>query len=37
MKLNEIKEKTVDELKDLILDAKKELFTLRIGHNKLKK
>ena len=25
MKLNEIKEKTVDELKDLILESKKEL------------
>jgi len=36
MKLNEIKEKTVDELKDLILESKKELFTLRMGHNKLK-
>ena len=36
MKLQEIKEKTVDELKDAILDSKKELFTLRMGHNKLK-
>ena len=36
MKLQEIKEKTVDELKDLILESKKELFTLRMGHNKLK-
>jgi large subunit ribosomal protein L29 len=36
MKLQEIKEKTVDELKDMILDSKKELFTLRMGHNKLK-
>ena len=36
MKLAEIKEKTTDELKDLILDQKKELFTLKMGHNKLK-
>ena len=36
MKLQEIKEKTIDELKQLILDSKKELFTLRMGHNKLK-
>ena len=36
MKLQEIKEKTIDELKDMILTSKKELFTLRMGHNKLK-
>ena len=36
MKLQEIKEKTIDELKDLILKSKKELFTLKMGHNKLK-
>ncbi len=36
MKLQEIKEKTVDELKDLILESKKELFTLKMSHNKLK-
>lgn len=36
MKLQEIKEKTIDELKELILESKKELFTLRMGHNKLK-
>lgn len=36
MKLQEIKEKNIDELKDAILDSKKELFTLRMGHNKLK-
>ena len=36
MKLQEIKEKTIDELKDLILELKKELFTLKMGHNKLK-
>lgn len=35
MKLQEIKEKTVDELKDLILNAKKELFSLRMKHNKM--
>ena len=36
MKLQEIKEKTVDELKELVLESKKELFTLKMGHNKLK-
>ena len=36
MKLQEIKEKSIDELKELILESKKELFTLRMGHNKLK-
>ncbi len=36
MKLQEIKEKTIDELNELILESKKELFTLRMGHNKLK-
>ena len=36
MKLQEIKEKTIDELEELILEAKKELFTLKMGHNKLK-
>ena len=36
MKLQEIKEKTIDELKDLVLESKKELFTLKMGHNKLK-
>ncbi len=36
MKLQEIKEKSIDELKDIILESKKELFTLRMGHNKLK-
>lgn len=36
MKLQEIKEKSIEELKELILDSKKELFTLRMGHNKLK-
>lgn len=36
MKLQEIKEKSIDELKELILNSKKELLTLRMGHNKLK-
>ena len=36
MKLQEIKEKSVDELKEWSLESKKELFTLRMGHNKLK-
>ena len=36
MKLQEIKEKSIEELKELILESKKELFTLRMGHNKLK-
>ncbi len=35
MKLQEIKEKTVAELKELILNSKKELFTLRMKHNKM--
>ena len=35
MKLNEIKEKTVEDLKELILNAKKELFSLRMKHNKM--
>lgn len=35
MKLQEIKEKTIEELKDLILNSKKELFTLRMKHNKM--
>ena len=36
MKLQEIREKSVDELKELVLDSKKELFTLKMSHNKLK-
>ena len=36
MKIQKIKEKTIDELKELILESKKELFALRMGHNKLK-
>ncbi len=35
MKLQEIREKTVSELKELILNSKKELFTLRMKHNKM--
>lgn len=35
MKLQEIKEKTVEELKELILNSKKELFSLRMKHNKM--
>ena len=36
MKLQEIQAKTIDELKELILESKKELFTLRMGHTKIK-
>ena len=36
MKLQEIKEKTIDELKDLALEGKKELCSLKMSHNKLK-
>lgn len=35
MKLQEIREKSIDELKELILNAKKELFSLRMKHNKM--
>ncbi len=35
MKLQEIKEKSIAELKDLILNSKKELFSLRMKHNKM--
>ncbi len=35
MKLQEIKEKTIAELKELILNSKKELFSLRMKHNKM--
>ena len=35
MKLQEIKDKTIEELKDAILSAKKELFQLRIKDNKM--
>lgn len=30
MKLQEIKEKSVDELRELIIDSKKQLFNLRL-------
>ncbi len=35
MKLQEIKEKSIAELKELILNSKKELFSLRMKHNKM--
>ncbi|MCD8024345.1 MAG: 50S ribosomal protein L29 [Candidatus Gastranaerophilales bacterium] len=35
MKLQEIKDKTADELKEAIINAKGELFKLRIKHNKM--
>ena len=35
MELQEIKEKSIAELKELILNSKKELFTLRMKHNKM--
>ena len=35
MKLQEIREKSIDELKELVLNLKKELFTLRIKNNKI--
>ena len=35
MKLKEIREKSIDELKELVLNLKKELFTLRIKNNKI--
>ncbi len=35
MKLQEIKDKTVEELKELVLNFKKELFSLRMKHNKM--
>ena len=35
MKLQEIKEKSIAELKDLILNSNKELFSLRMKHNKM--
>lgn len=35
MKLSEIKEKTVEELKEMVVNAKKELFSLRMKHNKM--
>ena len=35
MKLQEIKDKTIEELKDANLSAKQELFQLKIKHNKM--
>lgn len=35
MKLQEIKDKTIEELKEAILSAKAELFQLRIKNNKM--
>ena len=35
MKLQEIKDKTIEELKDAILSTKQELFQLKIKHNKM--
>ena len=36
MKLQEIREKSIDELKELVLNLKKDLFGFRMGHNKIK-
>ena len=35
MKINEIKEKAIDELKEMIVNSKKELFSLRMKQNKM--
>ena len=35
MKLQEIKDKTIEELQEAILSAKAELFQLKIKHNKM--
>ena len=35
MKLQEIREKSIEELKELVLNLKKELFTLRMKNNKI--
>lgn len=35
MKLNEMREKSIDELKEEVLNQKKELFSLRMKHNKM--
>lgn len=35
MKLQEMREKTIDELKEEVLNQKKELFSLRMKHNKM--
>ena len=36
MKLNEMREKSIEELKEEVLNQKKELFSLRMQHNKMK-
>lgn len=35
MKLQEIREKTIDELKDVVINLKKDLFGFRMKHNKM--
>ncbi|GBF23381.1 50S ribosomal protein L29 [Candidatus Gastranaerophilus sp. (ex Termes propinquus)] len=35
LKLQEIREKTVEELKEQVLNFKKELFSFRMKHNKM--
>ncbi len=35
MKLTEMREKTIEELKELVLNFKKDLFSLRMKHNKM--
>jgi len=35
MKLNEMREKSIEELKEEVLNQKKELFSLRMKHNKM--
>jgi large subunit ribosomal protein L29 len=35
MKLTEMREKTIEELKDIVLNFKKDLFSLRMKHNKM--
>ena len=35
MKLKDMREKTIDELKEAVLEQKKELFSLRMKHNKM--
>ena len=35
MKLNEMREKSIEELKEEVLNQKKELFLLRMKHNKM--
>ncbi len=35
MKLNEMRKQTIEELKEEVLKEKKELFSLRMKHNKM--